>query len=601
MIIPGTYVVNYISLHTSNVVLKYPYENADPASKGDHQDDSFLKCPQLLVYQQTDTFDMQLHASRYHHLDRTRTLEIELSTGWNEVQSCELHIRAGTAGLRLQTSEAEVAEGAIKILKKSEAGIIQFNSMDSGKTARLRIPFSLEHQVNDIFLKLEISYTTDKGDFFFAINPQMSIMLPLDVNVEDIFKHNVLFSRFSIMSSTTSPIRLLSIKLEDSEAFKADCGTGLTRPLVVFPRQHAIMLYKITKSPSQPDTKLAKLGKEKKAALPLVLHYICLEEEIDNAITQALRQSFEDTQLHPYLRLIIPTVIVELRGHLSPLDLERIAVLSEFSTSVLSDVKWQDRFSGLGHSAESDKDIPTLITRTLEEWQRKNHIIPLIPISLDEATIANSRSIVIPVEVPSVTVVHTADLKLFRKSTILSQTQVVTCNQPIAASLNIKWTRTWDWDSGSHKIADSAAHPAELGFQYEISGLPDTWLIGGRRKGNFRLPANSQDDDGNRTLSFPVVLIPLREGYLPFPHLDIRPSPIPKTLRPGSPDQVGPQVTQPLITCETDYKNAGETLRVISDALKTTVSLDASGPQEGPWLLESERRSRENVQPIVGR
>ena len=44
------------------------------------------------------------------------------------------------------------------------------------------------------------------------------------------------------------------------------------------------------------------------------------------------------------------------------------------------------------------------------------------------------------------------------------------------------------------------------------------------------------------------------------------------------------------ITSEMDYRNVAETVRVISNAASTTLSLDTSGPQGGAWLLESERR-----------
>ena len=57
----------------------------------------------------------------------------------------------------------------------------------------------------------------------------------------------------------------------------------------------------------------------------------------------------------------------------------------------------------------------------------------------------------------------------------------------------------------------------------------------------------------------------------------------------GSPDDSATRAAKPVVSCETDYKTSGETIRVISDARKTTVSLDASGPQGGAWLLETER------------
>ena len=555
------------------------YEH-DVAGQALGKNDSFLKCPKLLIFQQAQALDVKLFASKYMHLDRNRSLEVELSSGWNDVRVGELHIRAATAGLRLQTSETKVVSGPLEISNKSEPGIIRFGSLTSGSSAKIRMPFNLNHEVSDISLKIEVSYQTDRGSFFFATTPQMSIILPLGVNVQDVFKHKALFSRFTISSATSSPLRLLSSDLEDSKQFEAKCGVALSRPVVIFPHQPASMLFKIVRSASAVQDLRRTPGKESGAALSLILHYICLEEEIDNAVTHALQRAFKDTPVHDYIRLVVPTVLSELRGRLSAYDLERTAILSEISTTPLQSVRWRDHFNGLGQTAGAYQDIPALLAEGLQAWQRDNKNVPLIPVSIDGTTIARSRSIIIPVEVPSVTVVHTADLRLGQESSANTISAVLPSNQANSASLNIKWTRIWDSETQSTR-------PESLEFVYEISGPSDTWLIGGRRKGHFKVPRDVQNQ-GQKILTFPVVLIPLREGYIPYPNVEIKPVPATRVVHPGSPD--GHQAKQSVINCETDYKNAGQTIRVISDARKTTVSLDASGPQGGAWLLETERR-----------
>jgi hypothetical protein len=201
------------------------------------------------------------------------------------------------------------------------------------------------------------------------------------------------------------------------------------------------------------------------------------------------------------------------------------------------------------------------------------------------------------VDIPSVTVVHTADLKILEKALGLTSTMVATANLPIAASLSIKWTRIWDTEP--HQENSSSAEMGSLEFFYEISGASDTWLIGGRRKGHFSIP-RAPSKENEQKISFPVVLIPLREGFLPFPNVEIKPAPFAKVHQPGNiaPDE--DRANQTGITCETDFKNAGESIRVISNSRKTTVSLDASGPQGGAWLLESERRELGSGGVVLG-
>jgi len=225
-----------------------------------------------------------------------------------------------------------------------------------------------------------------------------------------------------------------------------------------------------------------------------------------------------------------------------------------------------------------------LIEEFLQTWLQQTPSIPLLPIDTNEDGSYKSRSIIIPVDVPSVSVVHTADLKLLETSPVVESTFVAASNQPISASLTIKWTRIWDTDPPTTK---GTASEDELEFFYEVSGAADTWLIGGRRKGHFRIPSKSSSQSNKKKLTFPVVLIPLKEGFLPFPNVDIKPVPVAKVDNPA---QESSTEIKGVASCETDYRNAGETIRVISDARKTTVSLDASGPQGGAWLLESERR-----------
>jgi hypothetical protein len=578
------------------MTLQYEYSSHDNVlGKGSNE---FFKCPKLLLYHRSEAFDLKLSASRYLHLDRNRSLEIELSPGWNNVKSGELHVRAATSGLRLQTSETKVSEGSLEISKNSEVGVILFRSLNAHSTAKFRMPFNLEHEVNEISIKLEISYTTEHGTFFFATTPSVSIMLPLGVNVQDFFKHKALFSKFTITSATPSPLRLLSSQLEGSDTFDAQGGLALSKPIFVFPRQPASMLYKITNKSSAATPKPVGKGRGRKSSLSLVLHYICLEEEIEIAIARDLHRMFEGGPLYPYMRLVIPVVNSELRARLSPYDLERTAILNELSTSLLTSVRWRDHFSGLGYSTEHGRDIGSLLAETLQAWQQQHPSLPLTPIKLSDKLLARSRSIMIPVDVPSVAVVHTADLKLLGSSSVSANTAVTASNQPISASLTVKWTRIWDSEASTSATSDEGE---DHEFFYDVSGASDTWLIGGRRRGHFKVPRKPGIINSTQTLSFPVVLIPLREGFLPYPNVEIKPLKIRNHLMDGTQaDEALTYGNQPTVSCETDYKNAGELIRVISDARKMTVSLDASGPQGGAWLLESERRGVGNSSVVLG-
>jgi hypothetical protein len=100
------------------------------------------------------------------------------------------------------------------------------------------------------------------------------------------------------------------------------------------------------------------------------------------------------------------------------------------------------------------------------------------------------------------------------------------------------------------------------------------------------------------------VLIPLREGYLPYPSVEVRES-SPETNgneSHGHGHGQGQGRKSPAVVmghCETDYRNLGETVRVVADRRRVTVSLDASGAGGGPLVLDSERVSGREIGRVV--
>ncbi|KAG4219121.1 hypothetical protein PC116_g32399 [Phytophthora cactorum] len=197
------------------------------------------------------------------------------------------------------------------------------------------------------------------------------------------------------------------------------------------------------------------------------------------------------------------------------------------------------------------------------------------------------RSILIPVDIPSLTIVHTADIRLQgspQPSPVLPSTPstpTISTNQLLPAALHLKWTRIWDTTTPSSEQTD-------LEFSYEIIAPQDTWLLGGRRKGHFVIPAPPAGSSSppyestpDTEAEIPILLIPLREGWLPYPTVDIREvRTYEDTSREGA--GLGSQF-------ETDLRNLGETVRVLADRSRVTLSLDASGPGGGPLVLDVQR------------
>jgi hypothetical protein len=151
----------------------------------------------------------------------------------------------------------------------------------------------------------------------------------------------------------------------------------------------------------------------------------------------------------------------------------------------------------------------------------------------------------------------------------------------ITAELILRHTRRWSSPTTRETEADQ---PLEC--SYELHANPDQWQLGGRRRGNFL----ARDGESTR---FTVLLLPQKPGHLLLPGLEIRTFFPAQTQLPTSPPADSAASSRRSVPCEVDYRNHGETVLVLPDLRKTTVSLSASGGPAGAgsWLIDSERRA----------
>lgn len=170
---------------------------------------------------------------------------------------------------------------------------------------------------------------------------------------------------------------------------------------------------------------------------------------------------------------------------------------------------------------------------------------------------------------------HTAELRL-PEADVSGPGAHAAVGQMISAELCLRYTRRWC----SPATQEHAGQPLEC--SYELHANPDLWLLGGRRRANFL----ARDGETTR---FPVLLLPQKPGHLLLPGLEIRTFVPSSTQPPATSDPGAPQQRHP-IPSEVDYRNHGETVLVLPDLRKTTVSLSAHGGGAS-WLVDSERRA----------
>lgn len=520
-----------------------------------------FRAPDLELYRPAGGLSCRLTAARDIQLDKNNSVDLELSTGWNSINSCELSVKPSTGGLRITSTEAEFLGPAFEYKKPLEAGLFRFGSISASSTIKMRFPYTIEQDVASISARVEMTYTTDDGTYHYSSVVSIPVALALGVNVQDVFKHKALYSRFSVSTASFSPLKLFKTELLDSDVFEAHSAASPNKSVLVYPKQPASLLYKITRKST------GSITPKTQRTLYLKLHYSVLLDEIAALVEKVLEEAIRESPLSTFSALLINRVLTEVQSGLTAYDLERAAILGEVPTTFISSLLSDKLFFGLGPVPGSGDDASTALKTFLQDWQ-SNH--PKLAIKeVDSA----SRSIIIPVDVPSIPVFHSVDIQLPPPEEQLAG-PTVAANQLLSANLRLRWTRIWDT-----AVSDGKGINRDYEFSYDVTGPGDMWLIGGRRRGNFKSLGVDKSDAkfGESELHVPVLLVPLREGRLPYPNVEIR-----EVKKEESDETAGHH--------EIDYQNIGETVRVVADLQRVTLSLDASGPSGGPLVLESERR-----------
>ncbi|PKS06268.1 hypothetical protein jhhlp_007015 [Lomentospora prolificans] len=565
----GRYKVDQLVLGNGKLVLSYERNVNQILPAGE----SIFRNPPILIFPQTRSLDLKLTAAKHTRLDQNNSLEIEISTGWNALTSCELAIKPATGGLRTITAEAKVLTTDIAFAKPPEAGMFFFNGLAPETQVVVGVPFSVEQDVGLVSVRLEATYTTADGVFKCIKLASVPIALALGVNVQDVFKHHALYSRFTVSTASTSPLRVFKSELVDSEIFESHFGVPPAAPVLVFPKQPATLLYKITRKNTKVDSKT-------KTTMYLKLHYSELREEVEMLLTSSVLQALGRSDIGRFARLLIPILVKHAHHKITAHDLERVSLTGCVSTEFLSGIDWRQELQGLDLPGSGPNSSIAGIVNFFEAWQKTNKRL-----TLEAPTDASSaRSLLIPVDIPPVPVLVTADIKLTPELPFLPQQEydglpTACINQLIPSVLHLRWTRIWDTAAPTKGASGLAAR--EVSF--EVTAPSETWLIGGRRRGHIQIPAG--EESSPEPLQMPLMLSPLREGLLPYPAVDIREV---RAETSANGDQ-----TYLSSHCETDFKNLGEVVRVVADRARVTLSLDSSGPGGGPLVLESERAGRD--------
>ncbi|MCJ1477365.1 hypothetical protein MMC13_006036 [Lambiella insularis] len=568
--IPGWYLLESVTMKVDNIIFTHkllPAEHnnllgSPRVSTSSDGIDAFGS--RILVWPRYRSLETRVSLYSDVHLEETRSITCEILSGRNNISSGQLLIRAASAGLRLHTASAELSGGGSMISDQSQPGVVCFRQLSEHSVIKIKIPYRLDSEVKEISLKTETTYTTSDGCFVYGDYHALPVLLPLGVNVHDIFKHHALFSKFSISTSTPAPLRLLNCHLEGTKDFVTSSPGKPATNLSIFAKQPVSMVYRITRG--------ERAGQNMdliQSRLSMVIRFVCLDEEVLATVTDAFESSVKKSAFAQFSRVLLHMLSTALRAQLSHQDLDRVGLLREFTIGTFDEVHWRQILVALPQKKRQE------LASWLLEWH-KNHSVIQLPGNLNTLPV---RSITIPVDVPQTQIVHTARLRFLPPpSKERNQDNAIAVGDVVPAELILKYTRKWDTQRPG---SDDGRDMTE--FSYELDASSDTWLLGGRRRAQFVAKEHE-------VLTFPILLIPQRPGHLMYPSIDIKHveedavnTPIARSPQFGGLDA--------RLSCEVEYRNHGESVLVVPNLSSTTVSLDGeAGNRGGAWLVGAQSR-----------
>jgi hypothetical protein len=344
--VEGKYVVDFFELRMGNIVFqrRYGFDNVETAGLQGVAESWTDKAPAVMCYPPAEGLEAKLSPSRLIDLGGLRTVEVELKSGWNEIRRGAIRLKPATAGLRLLVAEASVVRGTLDTEKNTASGHIEFENLLRNSDVTLSIPYRVDGSHSTLSTRVEVLYETAHGQFTYSSTSTILSTLPVSVNVQDIFKDDVLFSKFTVSPSMMIPIRVLDCEMAGPEAYEVTSGMRGGEVFDVFPKQPASLLYKI----QQRNENSASAPRN----LRLTIEFACITEECLNVLQGRFTQDLLASPFRALARLLLPHFLQTFRAQWTAKDLEVLGLVREIGMLPWERFQWGAVTASIGGELE---------------------------------------------------------------------------------------------------------------------------------------------------------------------------------------------------------------------------------------------------------
>jgi hypothetical protein len=295
----------------------------------------------------------------------------------------------------------------------------------------------------------------------------------------------------------------------------------------------------------------------KEQPLAVLIDFHCLDQVVLCAIENQFLEDIASSQFARLARPLSAHLLEILRSQWTQEDLEVACLLQKVEVWSYEEIGWDTVCGGLPREMRSEAK------QWLGKWHHGHQSISL------QHSEATKRQISIPIEIPAPRILLTVNLALTSTGDHHLPKAI---GQPLAAMVKVHYTGRWE--EGSMDMQQDG-----MEFSYEVIASPETWLVGGRRKGNFNVDVAEQQ-------AFPVLLIPQRAGHLLLPPVEVK---------WNTPDGDNSRTVPPKgqTEFEVNCKSHAKSILVIPSLRETTISLDTEGAGGRSLLVDSQRRQEE--------
>ncbi|KAJ7156089.1 trafficking protein particle complex subunit 10 [Mycena crocata] len=501
----GTYILESTEARMSHLVFQWTHRKALPGRKpsGRRHDFSLVRIPRDLL-----GMDVRLHQPNLIELGKPPTLLVAVSTGRNHIAKASIRFHAPSVTFRYPQAALTNAPNGSGPLQADDA-CISLLDVSEASHLELLLPYSDASAFHAMKIDVEVEYVTaQEPDITRTLHLArvVATTLPISVNVEDFFRGNRLFSKFTISTTSHQHVRISAAQLQMPHG-----GLDGVNIVACSPQARNV----VTVTPAQPANFLFYLDSVNgsvRESLKFRISYRMLREEVEALIESSVEQVLSDS---------------------TALLAERVGLVNRLVEALEQDSSWVEMYgmSGeldvpevLGELGDTDDSLRQVIKACILGQLQGVSLMPLLQLLHEHKhphpPEGKWREIKIPVDVPYMNIVAAARIRLEPSTSPGTEhNSSLYAGQPIPAILTIHTSFHWG----------SSFNDKERSYmmRFDVEEMVREWLVSGRKRGDFA----AKDD---ATYSVPITLIALHHGELELPKIIVTALPLAGEVTMGS-------------------------------------------------------------------